>query len=132
VRRRLGGPQVEVVLLETPDFFVIEAEHPIWRTPIAEVMPLQRHRGCFIRMHPPVDASDETIARLKRAFEQGGAGAVRVMPRPALSVVPQQALECRPHETVRAVAMQLVSVAQTSRRAALQAAVDEALGAAGL
>jgi hypothetical protein len=126
------GPRVGAVLLDTPDFFVVEEGHPVWIKPIGEVTAADVPRGCFVRVEPPEGASDEVVEHLRKRLELGGAAAVRVMPRRRGAVVPAAALSKLGRFGTREVVLQLVEAARTTDRAALREAVEAALAASGL
>jgi hypothetical protein len=88
------------------------------------------YAGCFVRVVPPPEASDEMVTAIRAGFEAAGAKVV-VLPRRRAAVVTTPR-EKRPHRRAREVVRDMVKSANVEDRGALGSFVDELMDRNGL
>ncbi len=133
-RRELGHvSRIEERLVEDARAFItIGPDSPLWKlgwdtSADANIL------GAFVRLEPPPDASDETVAKMKREAERKALRVV-VLPRrrPAEVLAPR---EKKPHRKAREVVAELVAEANLPDegcRAALVELVELIMSRRGL
>lgn len=124
--RVVSAPGFEVVPVVARALLTIGEDHRAWSGRPYAVRP-----GTIVRLHPPPDATDMQVEELRAALLAIEGVVIKDVPRRRARVVLEPTKEV-PAEGARQAAMQLVEAAATSDRAALRAAVEEALGAGGL
>lgn len=131
--RKVPGPgsrRVEERLVEGARAFVtIGPEDPRWTLGWDSSSDLTT-LGAFVRLEPPADASDETVAKMKREAERKALRVV-VLPRRRATAV-QAPREKRPHRRAREVVVELVETANVEDRVALRALCEGAMSKVGL
>jgi hypothetical protein len=89
--------------------------------------------GVIVRLQPPASVGEAQVQDMRRRLLADGAAAVRVEWPARAAVVPEQGRKAAAvHEGTRDVVLRMVAQANTRDRAALSAAVEAALAAAGL
>jgi hypothetical protein len=136
------GFQVRRVPVTSRALVTIGPDHKFWKhqDPMAANAywntvdeDLVRCGGVIVRVRPPAIALPAWVQRLVEDLKRDGAAAVRVEWPARAAVVPEQGRgAAAPHEGVRDVVLRMVAQANTRDRAALSAAVEAALAAAGL
>jgi hypothetical protein len=118
--------EVDVIRLKDPRLLF----SPAFREPQIDV----NYQGAIVRLQPPIDATDEDIARVTRAWAQRGVARVIVLPRPKAALVPEKAAREAPAQAygAREAVLSLVAESNSRDRDALQRLCEKIMGEAGL
>jgi hypothetical protein len=116
---------IKEVRINALKFLTIAEDDPVWEGSELGNVP----HAAFVRLRPPPNATDETIARVKAFFPYAR---VRTLPRRKAQVVTEQKKSKPTYQTIRATVLIMVEEANTRDREALKKLTESTLVEVGL
>jgi len=116
--------------LDSRQLVTLDETHEVWG--MEDPYPPGDLEGAIYRLRPPIEAPDSRVEAVRRLLLEAGAAAVKVEKPHRPQVVPTERNEAPVGAGLRALVISMGQRANTNDRPALLAALEAALGVAGL
>jgi hypothetical protein len=134
IRETTRGARVTECKIDAPRPLVTFSEEDLDVHSFVELVQTRRLKGAIVRLKPPPDLDDATLAEMRDAILERGAEFVTALPRRKKAVVPDEAVErpTRARATARQVVLELVASSNARSREDLGAYCEELMSREGV